>query len=67
MKFFKSNIFGREHRSNSLVVRFSIVTGVALIALATVTTMVSNFMERRSLLTAIEKQALRTADLLSLN
>jgi methyl-accepting chemotaxis protein len=67
MTIFKSNRFNHEQRSSSLIVRFSVVTGFALLVVAFLTTMVSNFMERRSLVAAIEKQALRTADLLSLN
>jgi methyl-accepting chemotaxis protein len=67
MKFSKSNLFNHQRCSSSLSVRFSVVIGFALIAVAVLATTVSSFMERRSLVAAVEKQALRTAELLSLN
>ena len=57
----------RESNSSSLIVRFSVVTGVALVAVAIVSMLVTSVMERRSLLAELEKQATRTADLLAQN
>src|SRR5262245_12245191 len=53
--------------SQSLILRFAVVTGVALVAVALVSMFVSHFMERRTLLTELERQTTRTADLLAQN
>ena len=56
-----------ERRKNNLVMRFAVITGIALLGVGLVTLMVSSSMERRSLLKSLEQQAVRTADLLAFN
>jgi len=54
-------------RKGNLVFRFSVICGVAMLAVGIVTMTVSNYMERRSLLVALEKDAIHSADLLAFN
>jgi len=54
-------------RKNDLVFRFSIVSGLTLLAVATLTLMVNGYMERQSLTAALTEQASYTADLLAFN
>jgi len=54
-------------RKNDLVFRFSVVSGIALLAVGILTLMVSSHMERESLTAALTKQANHTADLLAFN
>ena len=58
---------GRARGSSSLIMRFSVITGIALLALAMVSMFVSHFLERAALLTELEKQTARAADLLAQN
>ncbi len=66
MKVFNFNQI-RERRTNSLVFRFSLVTGMALLVVGIISTIVTSYSERRTLLAEIEKQAERTAELLANN
>ena len=54
-------------RKNKIIFRFSVIYGVAMLAVGIVAMTVSNYMERRSLLVALEKDAIHTADLLAFN
>jgi methyl-accepting chemotaxis protein len=58
---------GRARGSSSLIMRFSVITGIALLALALVSMFISHFLERTALLTELEKQTARAADLLAQN
>ena len=62
-----SNMIGRTLGSSSLIMRFSVVTGIALLAVAMGSMFVSHFLERRALLADLEKQTARAADLLAQN
>ena len=57
----------RGLRTSSLAFRFNIVTGIALLVIGLLTLLATNFMERRTMLAAVEKQAVQTADLLADN
>ena len=57
----------REWRKGSLAFRFSLVTGLALLALGVISALLTSYIERQSLLADIEKQGVRTADLLADN
>ena len=65
--FNRSNRIGRAQGSNSLIMRFSVVTGIALLAVAMVSMFVSHLLERTALLAELEKQTVRAADLLAQN
>ena len=54
-------------RKSRIIFRFSVICGVAMLAVGIVAMTVSNYMERRSLLAALEKDAIHTADLLAFN
>jgi len=56
-----------EWRKGSLAFRFGLVTGLALLAVGAISTLVTSYLERRSRLADIEKQGVRTADLLANN
>ena len=58
---------GRARGSSSLIMRFSVITGIALLALALVSMFISHFLERTALLAELEKQTTRAADLLAQN
>jgi methyl-accepting chemotaxis protein len=66
MHYFKFNQIG-ERRKSSLVFRFSLVAGLALMVVGVISTFVTSYIERQALLADIEKQAVRTADLLAHN
>ena len=66
MNVFKFNQI-RERRTSSLVFRFSLVTGIALLVVGVISAFVTSYIERRALLAEIEKQAVRTAELLAHN
>ena len=66
MNVFKFNQI-RERRTSSLVFRFSLVTGMALLVVGVISTFVTSYIERRELLADIERQAVRTAELLAHN
>jgi len=57
----------RQWRKGSLAFRFSLVTGLALVAVGVISALLTSYIERRSLLADIEKQGVRTADLLADN
>ena len=63
----RSNRIGRAQGSSSLIVRFSVVTGIALLAVAMVSMFVSHSLERSALLADLEKETTRAADLLAQN
>jgi methyl-accepting chemotaxis protein len=62
-----SRALRRQRGSNSLIVRFSVVTGIALLAVATFSLWIGSRVEQSSLLSELEKQARHTADLLAQN
>jgi methyl-accepting chemotaxis protein len=66
MKTFFSVWIGGLGRT-SLTARFSIVTGVTLVVISVLATLVSGQLERRSLLTRLEEQAVRLTDLFAAN
>lgn len=66
MKKFFTEWFGGLRRAK-LTVRFSIVTGIALLTVSCVATFVSGHFERRSLLTRLEEQAVQFSDLFAAN
>jgi len=66
MNFFNLNQIS-EWRKSSLAFRFSLVTGLALLSVGVISTLLTSYLERRSLLAEIEKQGVRTADLLADN
>jgi methyl-accepting chemotaxis protein len=66
-KVLNVNRFPGGHRSSSLTFRFGLVTGIVLVAIALVSMFVSSILERRSLIAELEKQAVRSADLLAVN
>src|SRR6185295_2247223 len=66
MNFFIFNRI-RQWRGSSLAIRFSLVTGLALLAVGVISALLTSYIERRSLLADIEKQGVRTADLLADN
>jgi methyl-accepting chemotaxis protein len=57
----------RVQRKDGLVFRFSLVTGFALLVVGVISTLVSSYIERGEFLADIEKQGVRTADLLANN
>ena len=57
----------KQRRGNNLAFRFSLVIGLALLAVGVVSALLTSYIERRSLLADIEKQGVRTADLLADN
>ena len=57
----------RIRGKSSLVFRFSLITGLALLVVGLISTLVTSYMERRALLADIQKQGARTADLLANN
>ena len=57
----------RVRQKSSLVFRFSLITGLALLVVGVTSTLVTSYIERRELLADIEKQGVRTADLLANN
>jgi len=57
----------REWRKSSLAYRFSLITGFALMVVGVISTLVTGSLERQALLVDIEKQGVRTADLLADN
>lgn len=58
---------GKAMRHNSLIFRFCVITSVALLAVGVVTFTVGSYMERRSLMTSLEKHTVSTADLIAFN
>jgi len=54
-------------RKSKIVFRFSVICGAAMLAVGLIAMTMSNYMERRSLLAALEKDAIHTADLLAFN
>ena len=66
MNFPDFNRFGAL-RKNSLAYRFSLVIGFALMVVGVISTLVTSSIERRALLADIEKQGMRTAELLADN
>jgi len=54
-------------RKHDLVFRLAVVSGITLLSVGVLTSIVSNQMERRSLTAALTKQATYTADLLAFN
>ena len=57
----------RIRGKSSLVFRFSLITGFALLVVGLISTLATSYMERRALLADIQKQGVRTADLLANN
>ena len=52
----RSNRIERAQGSSSLIMRFSVVTGIALLAVAMVSMFVSHSLERSALLAELEKR-----------
>ena len=59
--------FLRSCGSSGLTVRFSLVTGIALLTMSCLSTLVRSTIERQSLIRNLENQAARVADLLAAN
>jgi methyl-accepting chemotaxis protein len=66
MNFFNFNRIS-ERRRSSLAFRFSLVTGLALLAVGVLSALLTSYIGHRSLLADIKKQGVRTADLLADN
>ncbi|HWP22562.1 MAG TPA: methyl-accepting chemotaxis protein [Candidatus Binatia bacterium] len=64
-KFFSDGMGGLAW--HGLTARFSLVTGITLVLISLITTLVSGQLERRSLLARLEEQAVRLADLFAAN
>ena len=56
-----------EWRKSSLAYRFSLISGIALLVVGVLSALLTSYVERRSLLVDIERQGVRTADLLASN
>ena len=57
----------RRRRKSSLVFRFSLITGLAMLIIGVISTIVTSYIERRTLWADIEKRGVETADLLAKN
>jgi len=57
----------RRRRKSSLVFRFSLITGLAMLMVGVISTIVTSYIERRTLWADIEKRGVGTANLIAKN